>query len=277
MKKLFLNSIIITSSFFYPEGPMIQDNELSLTQYSKNNILKIESKSKVPKVFWADDKCGPASQIKINKSGQILVSCYDKNELVLIDSRGKTLKRFNHPKMIGPNDFALIDEKTVLVTASGIFDPKAPISGRIFSLKNGQFEILAENIHYPNGLAHIPEYKKVIVSEHLANRLISFDFDGNKLTNKKIFYELPRTSNDLYLGPDGLKKRFSKNSLLLAHYGGGQILEVDFTGNLIRKYPLQDKYPTNLALQNDKEMFVTIMKDAVNPPFSGRIDVIKLD
>jgi sugar lactone lactonase YvrE len=276
MNKL-LHSILIPCSFFYPEGPIIQDNGISLTQYSKNNIVTVAQNSKTPKVFWEEDKCGPASQIKLKAMGQTLVSCYDKNEVVLIDPEGKTLNRYTHPKLEGPNDFALIDDHTVLVSASGVFDPKAPVTGKIFLLKNGKFQVLTEDIHYPNGLAYIPELKKVIVSEHLANRLLSFDFDGKRLTNKKIFYELPRTNKDLFLGPDGLKKRDSKNSLLMAQYGGGQILEVDFSGKLVKTYPLKDKYPTNLALQNDQEMFVTIMKDAANPPYNGRIDVIKLD
>jgi sugar lactone lactonase YvrE len=280
MKTLLLN-FLIPYTLFYPEGPLVVGNEVWLTQYSRNNIVKISQDERTPHVLWEEEQCGPASLIKTPWGPNFIIACYDKNELVVIDQHGQSIKRFSHPQLKGPNDFAVVDDQTLLVTASGDFDALAPATGRIFLLKNDSLHLLAQDLHYPNGIAFLAATHKVIVSEHLANRLVSFDLDLElgELKHKKSFYNLPRPTKDPYLGPDGLKVRASQNTLLMAHYAGGQIIEVDFNGKLQNSYPLSEKYPTNLAVLPgpQEKIAVTLMKDATTPPYAGAIQMIDLN
>ncbi|MDC0254271.1 SMP-30/gluconolactonase/LRE family protein [Bacteriovoracales bacterium] len=266
---------VLVNQTFYPEGPVIRGSDLFFVEYSQNNIKKLNLKSKKIEKFWSRKGCGPASLYLSEES--LFVSCYDENRLVKIHLESKKEVVFDLKKSLkGPNDFGKISKEIFLFTTSGEFNNESEVSGEVNSFYKGKIKTLKKNIHYPNGIAYLKNSNKVIVSEHLKNRLISFDYKKGTLMNKKVFLNLPKVGNDPYLGPDGLKFSKQHKSLFVAQYGGGKVYRVGLDGKINKSYNIDFKYPTNISISNNF-LYITAAKDANRKPYEGKIFKVKID
>ncbi len=182
-----------------------------------------------------------------------MVACYDEHSIAQISNSGsliQTLRPKNPKTMIGPNDFAHDQRGGVYFSASGVFDPKAPFSGKIFYLDPSlQLTEVANNIHYSNGLSVSPDQKFLIVSEHFKNRLLKYPISspGKLSTNRASFNDLtqstPTTQNYApgYLGPDGIRLGIDQ-TFYIAQYGGARVLHQDLDGQYLNEIKIHGPY-----------------------------------
>ena len=273
---------ILSTPAYYPEGPVLHNNALYFVEYAKHRVRRQLTEGASVSVFYQAKGCGPAGLIIISPK-KFVVSCYDNNELHVIDDNGQLLQILKHPELIGPNDFSL-SPIGFYVSASGVFDITKKQQGKIFHYdeKNG-LQVLLKGLNYPNGLALVGEF--LYVAEHFDNSVSVFKVSSNSERSAKVsenfllhkshsfkLLPLPDGASNPYLGPDGLKFNPQRNSLFVAQYGGGRVFELNLVGEILKTYELLEQYPTNIAFDSDgKYFFVTAMKDANTEPYIGEI------
>jgi aryl-alcohol dehydrogenase-like predicted oxidoreductase len=187
----------------------------------------------------------------------LLVACYDANAIVELDAAGREVRVIDRDSagkpFTGPNDFAADGTGGVYVSASGVFDLAAPITGTILHLTQGGARCteLAASIHYPNGLTVSRDKKDLLVAEMLAGRILAFPIlpDGG-LGPRRVWARLqdiaaPTPHADAYNGPDGLKLGPDGN-YYVAQNGSGRVLVVDEGKHLVRSIDVDAPYVTNM-------------------------------
>lgn len=263
----------------YPEGPAWVGGELYYVEYAGSGVKRWDGHA--AQAVWSKDKCGASGLIEFAHD-HLLVACYDSNAVIEIDRSGHELRSFDrddagHP-FTGPNDFAPDGHGGVYLSASGVYDLKAPITGTVLHLSaDGKHLVeLANTIHYSNGLTLTADGKTLLVAEMLAARILAFPVnpDGS-LGPRRVWARLqdlaaPTPNADAYNGPDGLK--LGPDGLYyIAQNGSGRVLVVDESSHLIRMIEVRTPFVTNLAFGPDGAVFVSGVFDQWNPPFPGMV------
>jgi gluconolactonase len=126
---------VLLSEAAYPEGPLWRDGKLLYVEYAGPGIKMWDGRRAV--AYWSGEHCG-ASGLIAYRGDRILVACYDANTVVELDRTGKQIRAFDKDSagrpFVGPNDFTADGVGGIYVTASGVYDLKAPISGTVLHL-----------------------------------------------------------------------------------------------------------------------------------------------
>lgn len=287
----------VRSDLSYPESPVVSENRLFFVEYSAHRIASISLTGKDHRIVFQEDGCGPAA-FAFLVGGQAVVSCYDANEVLLLDTRNESWKiiaRIGRDRqgnaLEGPNDFAANDDGGVFFTTSGKFSPDAEPGGRVYYWRPGSEppELLRQGLRFANGIA-VSE-RRLWVSEHFNNRLLGFPrdradgiLDGQAIVDLPARNEAPVPGLDgksmkKYLGPDGLhlgKEPGKGSELFVAHFGAGEVLRLKLNqdGYLVQEeaisLPGELHYPTNVTF-HEGSLFVTALRDAFSPPYEGEL------
>jgi gluconolactonase len=254
------------------------EGRLYYVEYTTGSVMAWDGTA--TRVYWHRDGCGPSGLIKFRDG--LLVACYDENALVLLEAAGRESAVIRAPRrtgpMRGPNDLAADGRGGVYVSASGVYDKKAPITGTIWHLAADGRTLtqIADTIHYPNGLTRSPDGRHLLVAEMLAGRILSFEIlaDGS-LGTRSVWARLqdlapPTANEDAYNGPDGLKLGPDGN-YYVAQNGSGRVLVVNGECTLVRTISVPTPYVTNLAFGTDGVVFVTGAFDQWKAPFPGAV------
>jgi sugar lactone lactonase YvrE len=212
------------------------------------------------------------------------VACYDANEIVELDEAGKQIRIIDKDSagkpFVGPNDFTADGAGGIYVSASGVYDLKAPISGTILYLSpaKGSLVEVANLIHYSNGLTLSKDGKSLLVAEMLAGRILSFSIntDGS-LGARSVWARLqdiapPTAHEDGYNGPDGLKLGPDGN-YYIAQNGSGRVLVVNEDKKLVRIITVPTPYVTNMNFGEGAAdtVYITGVFDPWKAPFPGAV------
>ncbi len=207
-------TVAVDAAAAYPEGPLWRNGKLLYVEYAGPGI-KIWDGKRV-RSYWSGEHCGASGLITYRRN-HILVACYDANEVVELDETGKQIRAIDKDSggkpFIGPNDFTADATGGIYLSASGVYDLKAPISGAILYLSKakGTLVEVANLIHYSNGLALSKDGKSLLVAEMLAGRILSFPVEaGGTLGPRTVWARMqdlapPTPHEDAYNGPDGFK------------------------------------------------------------------------
>jgi len=265
----------------YPEGPLWTGGKLLYVEYAGPGVKVWDGKRTT--IYWAKEHCGANGLIEFGR-GDVLVACYDANEIVELDDNAHMVRTFTGDSdgnpFIGPNDFAADGHGGVYFSASGVYDLKAPITGRVLHISaNGQkITEVANTIHYSNGLTISKDGKSLLVAEMLAGRILEFPIkaDGS-LGPRTVWARLqdlaPATPNeDAYNGPDGVKLGPDGN-YYIAQNGSGRVLVVNDDKKLVRAIEVPTPYVTNMAFGPDgvDTVYITGAFEQWKPPFPGAV------
>src|SRR5438105_14501886 len=106
----------------------------------------------------------------------------------------------------GHNDFASDGHGGVYLSASGVYDIKAPITGAVLhmSADGKTLTEVADTIHYSNGLTLDKGQRHLLVAEMLAGRVLSFPIgaDEDRKLVRTIEVATPYVTN-IAFGPNG--------------------------------------------------------------------------
>ena len=275
------NTTLVDATAVYPEGPLWQDGKLLFVEYAGPGI-KIWDGQRIS-VYWRGEHCGASGLIAYQRD-HLLVACYDANTIVELDKTGKQLRSIDKDSagkpFIGPNDFTADGSGGIYVSASGVYDVKAAISGTILHLSavSGALVEVANLIHYSNGLTLSKDGKSLLVAEMLAGRILAFEVraDGS-LGARSVWARLedlaPRTAHeDAYNGPDGLKLGPDGN-YYIAHNGSGRVLVVNADRKLVRIIKVPTPYVTNInfGAEGAGTLYITGVFDPNKAPFPGAV------
>ena len=274
-------TVLVDAAAGYPEGPLWHDNKLLYVEYAGPGIKSWDGKRVAS--FWRGEHCGASGLIAYGHD-HILVACYDANAIVELDGDGKQIRTIDKDSagkpFIGPNDFTADGAGGIFVSASGIYDLKAPISGTILHLSRAGDTLaeVADLIHYSNGLTLSKDGKSLLVSEMLAGRILSFPIQADgTLGARTVWARLqdlarPTPHEDAYNGPDGLKLGPDGN-YYIAQNGSGRVLVVDGDKKLVRIITVPTPYVTNMNFGADGAgtLYITGVFDPWKTPFPGAV------
>lgn len=270
---------VVNDESFYPEGPLWMNKALYYTEYSKHRVMRWNGKENT--VLWEQRGCGPSALVDTGDN-TMLVTCYDSNSLVEIDTEGRSLrtidKNLDGIPFNGPNDFVKDEKGGMYFSASGTFDAKAAPTGKIYYIRpEGEIILVANGLHYPNGLALVQDGKELLVNEHLSKKISRFTVaKTGLLSNYNTFLNLAsimdgsRLSGE-YTGPDGLKAD-DHERLFVCVYGAAAVLVTDLSGKMIGEIDVPEPYVTNINFADSCDtVFITASTDALNAPYPGKV------
>jgi sugar lactone lactonase YvrE len=272
---------VLVDAAAYPEGPLWHDGRLLFVEYAGPGIKSWDGKR--AQSYWKGEHCG-ASGLIAYRGNHILVACYDANTIVELDETGKQIRAIDKDgsgkAFVGPNDFAADRGGGIYVSASGVYDLKAPISGTVLymSAATGKPIEVAGLIHYSNGLTVSKDGKNLLVAEMLAGRILSFPImaDGG-LGPRTVWARMqdltpPTPHADAYNGPDGLKLGPDGN-YYIAQNGSGRVLVVTDDKKLVRIITVPTPYVTNVNFGADgaNTVYITGVFDPWKAPFPGAV------
>jgi gluconolactonase len=273
-------AVTVDPDAHYPEGPVWRDGQLFYVEYSANNIKRWDGAHST--VIWHRDGCGASGLFDFH--GHWLVACYDDNAVVEIDAAGKQVrvsrKDDRGRPLLGPNDFTSDGRGGVYFSASGNYDIKAPINGRVLHLAADGKRITegANTIHYPNGLTLSRDGHHLLVAEMLAGRVLTFPIEANgTLGVRSVWARLqdlapPTPGQDAYNGPDGLKLG-PDGHYYIAQNGSGRVLVAGEDAKLVRMIEVPTPYVTNVTFgaPGSGAVFITGLFDQFKTPFPGAV------
>jgi gluconolactonase len=262
----------------YPEGPIWNEDALLYVEYGGPGIKRWNGRAATD--YWTSDHCGPSGLIGYG-AHHLLVACYDANTLVELDEHAQAIRTIAQDAagkpFIGPNDFAADSHGGLYISASGVYDVKAPISGTLLYLSSeGRLTEVATLIHYANGLTVSKDGRTLLVSEDLAGRILAFPIVANGVLGSRTVWArlrdlAPLTPHeDAYNGPDGLKLGPDGN-YYVAQNGSGRVLVLDAASKLVRIITVPTPYVTNMTFGPDKSVYITGVFDPWKAPFPGAV------
>jgi len=275
------NTEIVDAAAAYPEGPLWRDGKLLYVEYAGSGIKAWDGKQITS--YWSGAHCGASGLIDY-RHHHLLVACYDANTIVELDETGKLIRTIDKDAagkpFIGPNDFTADRGGGIYVSASGIYDLKAPISGTILYMsaaKATPVEV-ANLIHYSNGLTVSKDGRNLLVSEMLASRVLSFPINANGTLGARTVWARmqdlapPTAHEDAYNGPDGFKLGPDGN-YYIAQNGSGRVLVVNEAKELVRIITVPTPFVTNMnfGAPGTNSVYITGVFDPWKPPFLGAV------
>jgi sugar lactone lactonase YvrE len=260
----------------YPEGPLWDGGRLLYTEMGRDRVMTW--KDTVPTVFWQEQKCGPTAIARFGRSG-FLVLCHQGKKLVEVSATGETLRAFasasDGTPLQDPNDATSDGNGGAFFTDPGTFQKGAAATGRVYHISSeGKVSKLVDGLRYANGIAYDPESRRLLVSEHLGQRVLEYPVnDDLSLGAPKTFLDVARHVTSAYpeTGPDGIEFDADGN-VYVAVYGAGMLLIVSPDGS-VREHVVDTPFVTNVAIAGDTAAVVGAYINDM-PPYPGKVAIL---
>lgn len=282
---------VVAEPINWPEGPLYIDGQLGFVAYGSHQVFRWDGAKTTE--LWHQDGCGPSAIERLD-NGDLYVTCYDSNTLAHLSADGKTIENIAKDSQggafVGPNDFARDNKGGLYFSASGKFDPAAPVEGKVYYRSStGDIKMVADKIHYSNGLAVTVDGKNLLVAEHLAAQVLIYTIaaDGS-LSDRKVWKKMsdlapPPADATGYYGCDGVKRDAAGN-VYIANYGGSRLFITDPSGKLLHTVEVPYEFIDNVGLgpdlfgQNTPSpqhledfLYLAVVKDDAAQPYPGAI------
>jgi sugar lactone lactonase YvrE len=269
---------LVNAESFYPEGPIWFHGRLLYTEMVRHRLMVWDGKTN--KEFARLPNCGPTSIAPLG-DGSLMVTCHLAHELRRVSASGQTLATIDRDsqgrRFVYPNDSISDGQGGAWFSSSGEFDLGAPPTGTIYHLSaKGVLRPIVDTIRYANGVARSADGKRLLVSEHLNRKVLSFRIGADgALDDRRVFFDLadapPSRDRDPLAGPDGIEVA-RDGTVYFAEYGAGRILVLNADGQLLQTLPVPDKYVTNVALDDrERTLYITAPSSNTVPPFRGSV------
>ena len=260
----------------YPEGPLWQNGKLYVAEMGADSVYVRDGKAK--RVFFHQNGCGPTA-IAPYQDG-FVVLCHLGHRLALIDGQGAFLRNVERDSagkpFDDPNDCFADAQGGIYFSDPGLFAKDAVAGGEVYYLDaHGAARVVAADLRYPNGVYVDRARGRLLVSEHLARKVLSFPIlAAGRLGPPAVFADIealtPQRGQYREAGPDGLE-RAPNGEILVALYGEGRVLRLDGEGKLLGEILVPAPFVTNMAF--DGQGRGAVVGAFVNdlPPFLGGV------
>jgi len=264
----------------FPEGPAFVDGVLYYAEYGGNVVTRWDGQAS--STVWKMEGCGPSAVLPFQ--GDLLVTCYDSNQIARISLAGDTVTLIDADSdgngFTGPNDFASDGRGGAYMSGSGPWE-SGPIVGKVYHIDPaGKVRMVADDLHYANGLVMSADGARLYVNESEAGRVISFAVapDGS-LSDRRLFVRVGMVDEGSGAGayPDGIKLGPDGN-LWIGQYSSGRIVVVTPAAELVRVIEVPSPAAPNLAFAPDgKAIYVMAVDNLGGPPYQGTVYKVDLD
>ncbi len=268
-----------TISASYPEGPLFQGSKLYYAELGADAVTVVQDGK--ARRFFTQKGCGPTAIAPFG--AEMLVLCHISKRVVSVISDGSEVNAWTADNagvaLLDPNDASADGGGGVYFSDPGTFSRDSEPEGRVMHLSaDGVVRAVAGPLWYPNGVHVDRSARRVLVSEHLRGRVVSFDIlVGGSLgppvtvatlddapASKRYASPYRETGFDgLEIGPNG--------DLYVAVYGEGRIVRFDAAGKYRGQIELPTRYVTNIAFAPDGSFATTGAFDNTRTPFKGEV------
>jgi len=253
---------VVAADAGYPEGALWHDGALYWAEMTEDRVMHWDGANAA--VFWTREDCGPTA-IAPTQSG-FAVACHLADMVVRLDADGAMRETVpadaDGTPVSRPNDMTADRHGGVYLSSSGRFSVGAPATGRLLYLPpEGPPRVVAEGLHYANGVALAPTGATLYAAEHIGRRVLTFDVAGpGALSGRRVFADfqtLPASGSDYALtGPDGIETT-PDGHVLVAEYGAGRIVVFDADGDLDALIAVPEIFVTSSSVGPDGALYTT--------------------
>jgi len=269
----------VTIDASYPEGPLYHGSTLYYAEMGADVVTIVEGGERRP--FFAQPGCGPTAIAPYG--GGFLVLCHRGRRVVSLTAGGDEVRTWTADadgvELLDPNDVSADEKGGVYFSDPGLFSRNSEPEGRVMHLTaDGRLEIVADSLWYPNGVYVDMERERLLVSEHMRGRVLSFAIrpDGSleapttvaRLADaeRSSRYDTPYAET----GPDGLEVG-PNGELFVAVYGEGRVVRFGLHGAYRGEVELPTRYATNIAFAPSGSAVTTGAFNNIDPPFPGEV------
>lgn len=248
---------------FYPEGPVWIGADLYWAEMQSDAVMRVAPGGE-PEIWLEQRGCGPTAIAPYGED-EIIVLCHLSSKLLHLDKEAQVLGEISQAadgtKLRNPNDASADGEGGVWFTDPGRFSVSAPAEGRLYHLSaEGTLTAHAYGLAYGNGVHVDRAGGRLLVSEHLARRVLSYSLEDGKLGTPETLIDLdtlglakPRYPE---AGPDGLEIG-PEGTLWVAEYGTKRLLGWREDRGLVAALEVDAPYITNMAFGPDGNAVIT--------------------
>jgi sugar lactone lactonase YvrE len=262
----------------YPEGPVWIGETLLWAEMGADRVMAWPGDG-APQLFFAREGCGPTAVARYRRD-EFLVLCHRDGSLVRVGAAGEPLGTIRGDadgnRLRNPNDAAADGAGGVWLTDPGAFSAAARPAGALYHLAaDGRLTRHATGLAYGNGV-HV-DGDRLLLSEHLARRVLAFPLAGAGLGPPEVLVDLDTLglARPEYpeAGPDGLEVA-PDGTLWVAEYGAGRLLAWRPDRGLLAAVPVPAPYVTSIAFGPGGMAAVTGVFVNDRAPLPGRIWVL---
>lgn len=208
------------------EGPSFdRQGNLYCTDVCHGRIFRIDKRGEW-KLF--SDYGGQPNGLKIHRDGRIFVADAQTGVLVFDPLTGEIRSTWKGPEASpfrGVNDLHFAHDGTLFVTDPGTSNLANQHGRVLFQRQDNNFETIAENLPFPNGLALNPQQDALCFTTTRSLQVLRAQWKNQQLSNLGLFVQL---SGGL-AGPDGMA--FCEDgAFVVAHSGLGVVWLVSQLG-----------------------------------------------
>ncbi|MEL6979966.1 MAG: SMP-30/gluconolactonase/LRE family protein [Pseudomonadota bacterium] len=267
----------------YPEGPVVIGEALYVAEMTADRIIRLRWAPEGglrAETYFRREGCGPTAMAEI-AGGRRAVLCHLEGAVLIVDESGAVERVItvseDGVRLDSPNDISADGAGGAYFSNAGIFSPHAPARGRVMRLAADlSVTSAAEGLAYANGVAVDHARGRVLVSEHLARRVLAYPLraDGALGAPETL---IPRAEIDRVapgaeplMGPDGIEVT-GEGEILVALYGAGRFLRRS-PGGALSAEPAATPYLCNLTIW-DGALVLVGAYDNRQRPYPGLIEI----
>ncbi len=277
------DEVTVVSGLQGPEGPLYLDGNLYYVGWVSDTLAKWDGKASTVLNHLAG--CNHNGLALTRRKTFLLACTADPGAILELDLSGKLLRRWDGdaagaPMAGGVNDIVVAPNGGAYATLFGPYDgPPTLVEGKILYLAPGasQWREVAGDLDYANGVGVSPDGKTLYVSQTVSNLMLKFTINPDGTLSKRTNFALlsrlvANRSDSWWLGPDSMKVD-GKGDIYVAQWFGGKVLKLSPEGKLLHVFEIAaGDGTTNVAFgPGEKELYVTVVKDAADPHAKGSI------
>lgn len=234
------------------EGPCVDTSgALYAVNFKSSGTIGRMDPGEAP-FLWVTLPAGQvASALRMLNPQEMLVAERKQHQLLKIDIKTKSVSRLAQNKTMNqPNDMSISRDGTVFMSDPSWSSKKQGGLWCWDKLKG--LRLLAQDLKAINGIGLSPDEKTIYFTESIQGGLWAFDWDGSKLSHKRLIRQFEADS------VDGIRLN-TQGEIFVARIRMGKIDRISATGSLISSTKTVGKDPTNLAFggNDGKTIFVT--------------------
>ncbi len=168
---------VVTDEFTYLEGPRWHDGMLWFVDFYTHGVYRVNPAGDVEKIVHVDQQ---PSGLGWLPDGRMLVVSMKDRKILRLESDGRLVVHADLWDKCGghANDMVVAVGGNAYVGEFG-YDLMGGESHKSASLvlvrPDGSSQVVAEGLHFPNGMVITPDGKRLIVNELFGNRISQFD------------------------------------------------------------------------------------------------------
>ena len=264
-----LETEIFLEGLKFPEGPRWHDNKLWFSDMNARKVMTVDLKGNAETIIEMEDS--PSGLGWLPDGTLLIVSMEDQRLLRLTPDGIKEVADLSSLATDRCNDM-VVDKKGRAYVGNFGFNyqnERFKPAEIILVTPEGDVQIVADKLAFPNGTVITPDDKTLIVAETFASKLTAFDIlDDGLLEGRRVWANLKS------LTPDGICLD-AEGGIWIASPGSGKVFRVLEGGEVTHKVKVSTQaYACMLGGLDRCSLFVaTSTADQIE----GRIEIVRVE